>query len=167
MDVKDSETRCFVALGANLNNPRKNIEAAIDALDTEPTRVEKRAPLYRSKPVGPPGQPDYMNTVVQIRTALHASDLLDRTQQIEQLLGRKPAVRWGPRVVDLDIILYGNDTISTGRLTVPHKELQNRRFVLQPLSDLDPDLVIPGLGCTVLELLAKLECPKSDVQRLE
>lgn len=146
----------FLALGANLGDPVRQIGQALEALDARGLRIERRARLYRSPPLGPPGQPDYVNTAVQSATGLEPLAVLDAAQAVESALGRTPGVRWGPRVIDVDLALYGDVRFAHPRLVVPHRELANRRFVLQPLADLAPELEVPGTGRTVLELLFAL-----------
>ena len=151
----------FIALGANLgDDPVSQLEEAIRRLHSVPGISSViRAPIYRSKPIGPPGQPDYANTVVSVETDLPPIDLLDALQSIEAAMGRTRGARWGPRLIDLDLLLYGSDAIDHPRLSVPHPEMIRRRFVLQPLADLSPDLVIPGTGASVGEHLARLSDP--------
>lgn len=148
--------RVFIGLGANLGDPRAQLAEAIRRLEGPGFRPRRRARLYRSPPLGPPGQPDYLNTAVEGDTTLEPEALLDHLQAIEGALGRVRSVRWGPRVVDLDLLLYGERQLSTPRLVVPHPELSHRTFVLAPLADLAPELVIPGLGATVRALASRL-----------
>ena len=146
--------RAFIGLGANLGRPEEEIAAAIELLDrAEDTRVVARAKLYGSRPLGPPGQPDYVNTAVEVETMLAPHALLAVLKSIERTLGRTPAVRWGPRIIDLDLLLYGDARIDTPDLVVPHAELARRRFVLVPLADLCPELVVPGMNRSVRALL--------------
>ncbi len=142
------KTRAFIALGSNLDDPLAQIDAALRALSALPdTRLVKRSPLYRNQAVGPGRQPDFINAVAELVTALEPYALLDAIQGIEAAQGRnREAERWAPRVIDLDIVLYGQRRIRDDRLTLPHPELHRRRFVLQPLNDIAPDIVIPGCG---------------------
>lgn len=148
----------FLGLGANLGDPRATIERAIEKLG-----ATARARMYRSRPLGPPGQPDYFNTAVTVETALEPRALLDAVKAIERELGRVPSVRWGPRAIDIDILMYGDRVIDEGDLRIPHRELANRRFVLAPLADLAPELVVPGLSRTVRELYDALGDDPADV----
>ena len=150
------EVPVFIALGANLGEPEAQIVEAVERLATVGLRPVARSRLYRSAPIGPPGQPDYLNAAVEVRTSISPEAVLAKTQSIEQAMGRIKTVRWGPRVVDIDIALYGGQTIDTPDLTVPHRELANRRFVLAPLADLDSDRVVPGANRTIGELLRAL-----------
>jgi len=134
----------YVALGSNLDDPDMQLQRAVDEIDSTPDiRVTGCSRLYRSDPVGPEGQPDYCNAVVEIETALPSLELLDALQAIEQQHGRERSLRWGPRTLDLDILLYSNDKIQTARLTVPHYQMHVRNFVLCPLADIVPELRLP------------------------
>ncbi len=158
----------FIALGANLGDPRRNLEEALQQLQQR-AKVHplQRAGIYRSKPLGPPGQPDYLNTAIFARTSLSPQALLAHLKEIEADLGRTLGVRWGPRIIDLDILLYGDQQVQTETLTIPHRELANRRFVLQPLLDLAPEHNIPGLNRSVRALLDGLEGSAADLLLLE
>jgi 2-amino-4-hydroxy-6-hydroxymethyldihydropteridine diphosphokinase len=137
----------FVGLGSNLDDPVRQVETALHELAEIPgTRVTRHSALYRSPPLGPPGQPPYVNAVAELATTLPAAELLTALQQVEQAHGRVRSVRWGPRTLDLDILLYGDLVIDTRELHVPHRELAFRAFVLVPLAEIAPDRVVPGLG---------------------
>ncbi len=134
----------YVALGSNLEQPELQLQRAVDNIDSVPhIAVSACSRLYRSDPVGPPGQPDYCNAVVAVNTTLKPVQLLDALQTIEKAHGRVRSVRWGPRTLDLDIILFGNHTIESERLTIPHYQMHIRNFVLCPLLDVAPDLELP------------------------
>lgn len=150
-------TRAFVAIGSNLDDPLAQARRAIEALKTLPeSRLVAVSRLYRTPPMGPPGQPDYINAVVALDTELDAHALLDALQAQEQLQARvRGPERWGPRTLDLDILLYGNEIIASPRLTVPHAGIAERGFFLLPLAELAPSLPIPGHG-PVAELLAQV-----------
>jgi 2-amino-4-hydroxy-6-hydroxymethyldihydropteridine diphosphokinase len=167
--VPDSEaiTEAFVALGSNLGDRLAHLRAAIRAFETHPgILVARGSPVYRTRAhTLRPGeqQPDYLNAVAQLRTRLSVEDLLSVCQHIEQIEGRDRAnaSRWTPRTLDLDLLLYGRLTISTGRIIIPHPRMGERRFVLCPLNDIAPDLFIPTpYDKTVAELLAS--CPDPD-----
>lgn len=137
----------FIGMGANLNHPVRQIEKGIKGLNLCPDiLVDAISPLYSSQPVGPQDQPDFVNCVVKITTRLSAQNLLLTLQTIENNQGRQRLQDWGPRIIDLDILLYGDHVINESNLVVPHEEMQNRGFVLLPLLDLAPDLTIPTLG---------------------
>lgn len=136
--------RVYVGLGSNLDDPQQQVRTALDELDTLPqTRLLLASRLYRSDPVGPPGQPDYINAVALIGTALAPEALLDQLQALEHAHQRVRMERWGPRTLDLDILLYGDQQIATPRLSVPHPFLTERSFVLYPLQELTPELRLP------------------------
>ncbi len=135
----------YIALGANLGEPEKQAQNAILAIKQIPqTQIVNVSPFYRSKPLGPQDQPDYLNAVIKIDTLLSPFTLLKALQTIEKELGReRKAERWGPRTLDLDILLYDNMTINTDTLIIPHYDMYNREFVLYPLFDIAPDLIFP------------------------
>lgn len=138
----------YIGLGSNLENPVEQLKTAIQALNTLSDRGEmKVSPMYQTQPVGPQDQPDFINAVVGFDTSLSATQLLDELQAIESAQHRqRDAQRWGPRTLDLDLLLYGEEVIDNDRLQVPHPRLHQRAFVLLPLSDIAPDLDIPGMG---------------------
>ncbi|HDL5118045.1 TPA: 2-amino-4-hydroxy-6-hydroxymethyldihydropteridine diphosphokinase [Mannheimia haemolytica] len=132
----------YIALGSNLENPLEQLKQAVEKLKKFANEFEI-SPFYGSKPVGPQDQPDYVNAVAKFSTDLSPTALLDKLQSIEHEQGRVRVRRWGERTLDLDIILYGNQQIQTERLNVPHIEMKNREFVIVPMFDLTPDLVLP------------------------
>lgn len=132
----------YIALGSNLDNPLEQLKQAVESLKTFAIDFEV-SPFYGSKPLGPQDQPDYVNAVAKFKTDLAALDLLDRLQQIENQQGRVRLRRWGERTLDLDLLLYGNEQIQNERLIVPHIEMKNREFVIVPLYDLSPELILP------------------------
>ncbi len=144
-----------ISLGANLGDKIQTITGAIEALRKLPkTRLLKSSGLYRSAPVGPP-QPHYINAVALLRTQLEPFDLLAKLQSIEKSFGRKrDGPRWGARTLDLDIITFSSLCLNDPNLIVPHPEAHCRHFVLAPLADISPDLIIPNYG-KVAELLAQ------------
>ena len=155
----------FVALGANLGDPCAQIERAVAALSQLPnSRLIACSPLYGSIPMGPSDQPDYVNGVAWLETDLTAHELLDQTQRIELEHGRvRKAERWGPRTLDLDLLLFGNQQLADSRLTVPHYGMKERAFVLVPLFDLAPDLQLP-CGSWLRDLVAS--CDRSGLMPL-
>ncbi|HDC4529640.1 TPA: 2-amino-4-hydroxy-6-hydroxymethyldihydropteridine diphosphokinase [Enterobacter asburiae] len=138
-------TLAYIAIGSNLASPLEQVNAAIQALGEIPqSKIVAVSSFYRTPPLGPQDQPDYLNAAVVLETALNAETLLDNTQRIELQQGRvRKAERWGPRTLDLDIMLFGHETISTERLTVPHYDMKNRGFMLWPLFEVAPDLIFP------------------------
>ncbi|WLS78222.1 2-amino-4-hydroxy-6-hydroxymethyldihydropteridine diphosphokinase [Erwinia pyri] len=157
-------TRVYLALGSNLADPLHQVQAALDALAAIPeTTLVVSSAFYRTPPYGPPDQPDYLNAAVALDTALLPEELLDQTQRIEQEQGRvRKEERWGPRTLDLDIMLFGDQTLATPRLTVPHYDLANRAFMLVPLLEIAPEIALPD-GVKAAELLSKLDA--SAIQR--
>ncbi len=153
--------RAIIALGGNVGDSQAILTDALGRIDNQPgCRVVARSTFHRTSPVGgPAGQEDYLNAAAVVETRLAPQQLLDLLQRIEADLGRDRAreQRWGPRTCDLDILLYGDREISTPTLTVPHPRLVERRFVLEPLVEIAPDVGIPGQARTPAELLAALE----------
>ena len=159
-----TEVLAYIGLGSNLDNPESQLKTAIEALTGLPqTRLQARSSLYRSAPMGPQHQPDYVNAVVQLRTGLEPEALLDQLQGIEREQGRVRAQHWGPRTLDLDILLYGEDVVATERLKIPHPGIAERSFVLYPLAEINGQLEIPGLG-GVGSLME--QCPDAGLSRL-
>ena len=145
----------YVGLGANLGDARATLEAAVQALDALPqTQRVSCSSVYRSAPVDASG-PDYFNAVVGLRTRLAPHELLSQLQAIESRHGRERPYRNAPRTLDLDLLLYGDQTISTPTLTVPHPRLHERAFVLMPLAEIAPGIRLPG-GAGLGELLARV-----------
>ncbi len=150
-------TTAYIGLGSNLEQPTAQLDRALDALRALPgSRVGQVSRYYRNPPMGP-AQPDFVNAVAQLETMLEPLALLDALQAIEQNQGRVRARRWGPRTLDLDLLLYGSQRIELPRLRVPHPGLPRRAFVLQPLAELAPDLRIPGHG-DIAALLERVDC---------
>lgn len=146
---------CHIGLGANLDHPAAQIAWALRALAALPaTRLDAVAPLYRSRAIGPQPQPDYLNTAARLRTGLEPRELLRHLQKLEAARGRVRGERWGPRPLDLDILLYGESCVAEADLVIPHPRLGERNFVLAPLHDLDPHLRLPD-GAAVADLLAR------------
>jgi 2-amino-4-hydroxy-6-hydroxymethyldihydropteridine diphosphokinase len=126
----------YIGLGSNLADPILQLRRAVRALSALPhSRLRAVSPVYRSAPLGPAGQPDYLNAAARLDTALDALALLDALQAIERDQGRRRSVRWGPRTLDLDLLLYGGRRIDHPRLSVPHPRLRERNFALLPLAD--------------------------------
>jgi 2-amino-4-hydroxy-6-hydroxymethyldihydropteridine diphosphokinase len=140
----------YVALGSNLGDPEGRVMEAFDRLTgVADTRVELRSRLYRSRPLGPQGQPDFVNAVAGLLTRLAARELLAELLEIERDMGRIRQERWGPRIVDLDLLWMTGERVDEPGLTLPHPGVPVRNFVLYPLSDIAPTLRIPGLGRVV------------------
>lgn len=148
----------YIAIGSNLGDPVAQAQQAIQQLTQLPkSRLIAASSLYSSTPMGPQNQPDYINAVVAIQTNLTPLQLLDCTQAIEQEQGRvRKDERWGPRTLDLDIVLYGNEVINSERLTIPHYGMKEREFVLYPLAEIAPSLQLPD-GTEVSSLLNQVD----------
>jgi len=142
-----AEVSAFVGLGSNLDDPAQQIRSALSHLEAiTGTRVVVVSSLYRSAPLGEIEQPDFVNAVAQLQTCLDAESILRELLGIEDELGRVRGERWGPRIIDLDLLIHG-DTISDSReLKLPHPGIAERNFVLLPLQEIAPETVIPGLG---------------------
>ena len=150
-------TLAFIAIGSNLASPLEQVNAAVKALGEIPeSRIVAVSSFYRTPPLGPQDQPDYLNAAVVLETALPPETLLDNTQRIELQQGRvRKAERWGPRTLDLDIMLFGHEVIRTERLTIPHYDMKNRGFMLWPLFEVAPDLTFPD-GMSLKAILESL-----------
>jgi 2-amino-4-hydroxy-6-hydroxymethyldihydropteridine diphosphokinase len=159
--------RAFVGLGANLGEVEETLAEAVMAIDSLPqTSVRQQSPWYRSPPWGRADQPDFTNGVIELQTRLVANELIERLLAIEQRFGRVRNAddRWGPRTLDLDLLVYGESSIDVPGLKVPHPALHERAFVLLPLSKIAPTLEIPGRG-RVDALLAQVDC--TDLRELD
>lgn len=154
MVEQPSAVLAYIGLGSNLDNPRQQVERALAALAALPaTRLLRQSRWYQSAAIGPGAQPDYINGAALIATELDPHTLLLQLQAIEAEHGRQRLIRWGARTLDLDLLLYGAQQIHTDTLQVPHPRLQERNFVLYPLADLSPDLLLPD-GTALTRLLA-------------
>ena len=155
----------YIGLGSNIGLPEKQIQAACDSLAVLPdSTLIKCSSLYQSQPMGPQDQPDYVNAVALIETALSPEALLQQTQLIENQQGRiRKANRWGPRTLDLDMLLFGQQQIDNEHLTVPHSGMKQREFVLYPLFEITPDLIFP-CGEKLSDLI--LICPINGLQKM-
>jgi 2-amino-4-hydroxy-6-hydroxymethyldihydropteridine diphosphokinase len=141
----------YVGVGSNLGDPAGQVSRALDALSALPaTRLVSRSALYHTPPFGSVPQPAFVNAAAGLLTQLAPEDLLAALRSLERELGREPArERWGPRRIDLDLLVVGNERRATGSLTLPHPGIAERDFVLYPLADIAPDLEVPGLGRVV------------------
>ena len=148
MTNKEHWFPAYVGLGSNLQGPVKQLERTFEELNAIPvTRLIKQSSLYRSEPFGGVEQPDFVNAVAALLTQLSAQDILRELQRIENERGRERGdVRWGPRILDLDLLVYSDQVIDESDLSVPHPGISERNFVLLPLGEIAPKLTIPGLG---------------------
>ncbi len=167
MQLRSEPVIAYIGLGSNLDDPQLQVQRALIELDElDESRCENASGLYRSAPMGPQDQPDYINAVAALRTRLQPHDLLHGLLAIEKAHGRErdPGLHWGPRPLDLDILMYGDEQIDEDGLAVPHAGLHERVFVLYPLYEIAPDLVVPGRG-PLQALLAA--CPRAGLERLK
>lgn len=147
----------FIGIGSNSGNPADNCRQAVRQLsETAQVRLLRCSSLYRTEPVGPQDQPWFINAAAEIRTILPPRQLFDALKGIERRMGRTEGPKWGPRVIDLDLLLYGQEVVSEGDLTVPHPEMQRRRFVLVPLCELASYAIHPAFGVSVRGLMDRL-----------
>ncbi len=150
-------TLAYVGLGANLGSREETLRRAVELLgDADGMEVLALSQLRQTEPVGVVDQPPFLNGAVEVDTTRTPRELLDLLLEIERSLGRVREERWGPRTVDLDLLVYGDEVVDEPGLRVPHPRLHERRFALEPLADLDPELHIPGRGA-VSTLLAALD----------
>ena len=151
-------TKVYAGIGSNLGNKRENIIRAIDRINAyEEICVREKSGFYDTTPVGGPPQPDYVNCVIRLETEVEPQTLLKEFKKIEIEQGRRSGVRWGPRVVDLDILLYGDRIVNDHNLKIPHERMHERIFVLEPLCEISPDIKHPVSGISISELLEKLK----------
>jgi 2-amino-4-hydroxy-6-hydroxymethyldihydropteridine diphosphokinase len=142
---RTDEVSAYLALGSNLGDRLANLQRAVDLLAARPgLHLRRSSRVYETDPVGGPPQPDYLNAVMEVRTSLSARRLLDACLSVEQEMGRERSQRWGPRVIDVDMLTYGRNEIDQPGLTVPHPRMHERGFVLAPLLELEADPPLPG-----------------------
>jgi 2-amino-4-hydroxy-6-hydroxymethyldihydropteridine diphosphokinase len=160
------EVIAYIGLGSNMNGALEPCREAVRRLgSTEGIAVLRASSWYRTEPVGFRGQEWFINAVVEVRTALSAHALLQALQTVENAMGRVRAEKWGPRIIDLDILLFGENVIDGVDLTVPHPELHRRRFVLVPLCELAAEAIHPTVGVSMRTLLSRLD-DTSKVERI-
>ena len=171
MTAVDPGPTVVLALGSNLGDRLANLQGGVDALRARPGLSGVQvSPVYETAPVGGPAQPEYLNAVLVAATTLSARAILDRCQEAENALGRVRTERWGPRTLDVDVIVYGTEVSDDPELTLPHPRAHERAFVLAPWHDVDPGAVIPGRG-RVADLLAAVGtadvrlCPDATLRR--
>jgi 2-amino-4-hydroxy-6-hydroxymethyldihydropteridine diphosphokinase len=147
----------YLGIGSNLGDPIENCRRALrEIASLKNTQVLRRSSLYRTQPVGNASQDWFVNGVLEIRTAFTASQLLEALQWVEQALGRVRTEKWGPRTIDIDILLFGREIVETGDLVIPHPEMHKRRFVLVPINEIAPYVIHPRYGVSMKGLLDRL-----------
>lgn len=156
----------FLAFGANLGNPRDQIERGIVALNDHHVNVIARSSWFETEPVGMDDQPWFLNLAARASTSLDPYELLAVCQQVEKRVGRIPSVRFGPRHLDIDILLFGDERIESEELTIPHPRMHERRFVLIPLLEIAPDLEDPVLNQPYADVLSRLDEGKKVLRSL-
>jgi 2-amino-4-hydroxy-6-hydroxymethyldihydropteridine diphosphokinase len=158
-------TRAFIGLGSNVGDRLQFLQHAVKRLvETIGVEVIDASSVYETEPVGPAAQAWFLNAVVAVNTSLSPSTLLDQTQAIERALGRETTYRWGPRTIDLDILLYGDTQVKTATLVIPHAELCHRAFVMIPLLELDSNIMLPD--GTVVSACLRALTPLQQVRRV-
>ncbi len=148
----------FIGLGSNLGDKKKNIDTALKHINKiKGVKIEKKSSLYNTSPVGYLEQDDFINMVCMINTDLSPKNLLNELQQIEKYMGRGKNIKWGPRIIDLDILLYDDRVLNSETLQIPHKYMHERKFVLEPLTEIAQDIMHPVFKKNVVQLLEESE----------
>lgn len=146
----------YIGLGSNQGDKIKNLRDALCAIKSiDDINITKVSSLYLSEPWGNPNQPEFINQVAEIETELTPWELLDHLQKIEIKMGRQRSEKWGPRLIDLDILLYGSEELNAPELTIPHPYMRERLFVLLPLQEINAELIFPGDGAKIQEVLIR------------
>ncbi len=160
--------RAFISAGANLDEPIRQVQRAMDALrEASGVRLLGASSFYRTQPVGPVVQPPFINAVFAFECGIRPTELLDLLLRVERKMGRVRKERWGPRVIDLDLLLYGKAIIHEESLKVPHPRLHERRFALAPLAEMAPDVVHPVIKKSAFDLLTALPLGGPWVEKLQ
>ncbi len=151
-----TQVLCYIAMGSNLNDPLRQLFCAVESIASlGNTNILSVSDIYKSLPLGPKNQPVYYNGVLAIKTDSNPDQLLDRLQSIENAQGRVRKERWGARTLDLDILLYGDEIITKNHLKIPHPQMHLRNFVIVPLCDIAPELILPS-GQKIVDIKAQL-----------
>jgi len=155
----------FLSIGTNIGNRRKNILEAVKRIENIPFNIQSNASIYKTEPVGYTNQDDFFNTALKGATDLSPAALLGAVKAIESDMGRKESVRWGPRLIDIDILIYNDIIIKNKELTIPHKRIMERYFILVMLNEIEPGLIIPSMGAVSGKL--KEETFSEDIEKIE
>lgn len=158
--------KTYLCLGSNLGDRKKNIQKALELLAERGIKLVSRSSIYETEPVGFKMQPLFYNICIETETSLEPDALLAELQEIELKSGRKKSEKWGPRIIDIDILFYNNIIINSAKLVIPHPEVQNRKFVLAPMVEIAGSYVHPGFNLTIKELLERGNFEEK-VKRLE
>jgi 2-amino-4-hydroxy-6-hydroxymethyldihydropteridine diphosphokinase len=158
LEGKEKRNSCFIGIGSNLGDPLSNcLDAIENVASLEQITLTKQSSLYKTEPVGFRDQDWFINGVIEVKTAYSPRTLLETLKVVEYEMGRREGERWGPRVIDLDILFYGQEIIDEEGLVVPHPELHKRGFILVPLNEIAPYVIHPVFGISVQGLLGRLE----------
>ena len=159
----------YIGIGSNLGDPYGNCIKAVEAIKEDPfCRIKAISPFYRTEPVDVEGDDWFVNAVLSINTSLSAAELIELLLKIEQKMGRiRSGIRWESRVIDLDILLFGNEIINDKNLTVPHPRMHMRRFVMAPMADIAPELIHPVQGKSMADLLGEISSEEQKVKLME
>ncbi len=155
--IPDHQELIYLSLGSNLGDRHLNLKRAVDMLPPL-VQVKEKSRIYETEPWGILDQPRFLNQVLCVESELLPWDLLVFLKGLEKRIGRKPGLRYGPREVDIDILLYGERVIDEDLLSIPHQRLQERAFVLVPLAEISPELILPGSTLPIKDLLATMDC---------
>ncbi len=159
----------YIGIGSNLGDPYKNCIKAVEAIKDDPfCSLKAISPFYRTEPVGVEGQNWFINAVLCINTRLSPSELIEALLEIEKRMGRtRSGARWESRIIDLDILLFGNEIINDKNLTIPHPRMHIRRFVMAPMADIAPELIHPVLGKSMSEILSGIPPSEQEIRLME
>ncbi len=153
----------FISLGTNMGDRTENLKSALLQV-SKFSKIIKLSSIYKTEAVGNESQPDFLNAAIELETGLLPYELLERLHSIENEMGRKRETKWGPRIIDLDIIFYNDLVIISPNITIPHPHAHQRRFVIEPLAEIAPDFIHPKLNMTISELSGQLSDSKKVIK---